>query len=468
MPDLEALRERMSEASRLLIGLSKQRKRIVVVTHIDADGLSAGAVAFDALARTGAIASVRAIPDLDPRAIGELKDAGFDFYLFTDLGSGLVDQLSQALGDDFLIVDHHQMPPEYYRHPNVVNAWAYGYDGGTEASSSTMAYMLALSIDEKNTDLSTNAVIGAVGDRQDRGPGRSLTGLNRKALEDGVKDGLIGVSKDFLFHGRETRPIHEAIALTYTPYLNGLSGAKDACLAVLSNSGFALKEHGRWRNLSELSAEEKQKLLEVLTSFVGSGAGGSAVISEIIGEIYLLREEDPLTPLRDAREFATLMNVCGRMDATGVGIAIGLGDRDGALSEALRLVVEYRVKINKALQMLQTSNEMVSTHGHVAVVRGDEFIEERMTGSISSLLASSEKYKDKMVLACARSGELELKYSSRLGDSFPKDVNLGVIMKEAAELVGGVGGGHSRAAGAKILITRRDEFTSAVLERFSE
>ena len=57
-----------------------------------------------------------------------------------------------------------------------------------------------------------------------------------------------------------------------------------------------------------------------------------------------------------------------------------------------------------------------------------------MTGSISSLLASSEKYKDKMVLVRARSGETELKFSSRLGDSFPKEVNLGLIMQQAAEL----------------------------------
>ena len=136
--------------------------------------------------------------------------------------------------------------------------------------------------------------------------------------------------------------------------------------------------------------------------------------------MYSLRDEDSLTPLHDAREFATLINACGRMDATDVGIAIALGDRDGALSESLRLTGEYRVKIGKALQILQTPGERVSTQGDVAVVVGDEFIEERMTGSISSLLASSERYKDKIVLVRARSGETELKFSSRLGDPSPR------------------------------------------------
>ena len=153
-----------------------------------------------------------------------------------------------------------------------------------------MAYMLALAFDEENKDLSPIAIIGALGDRQDNGPRplphRASTGRRWRTR---WRTGLVTVSKDFLFHGRETRPIHEAIAMTYTPYIAGLSGAKDARLAALSNAGFVLKEHGRWRNLAELSTEEKQKLLEVLTSFISVDGGGSAVISELIGEVYSLR-----------------------------------------------------------------------------------------------------------------------------------------------------------------------------------
>ena len=189
------------------------------------------------------------------------------------------------------------------------------------------------------------------------------------ALEDAVEGGLVEVTKDFLFHGRETRPVHEAIALTYTPFIPGLSGAKDSTLAALSGAGLSLKDRGRWRNLAELSTEEKQKLLEVLTAFIGSNGGSSAVVSELIGEVYSLRLEDMLTPLHDGREFATLLNACGRMDVTDVGIAICLGDRGQALSGAMRLMVEYRGKLNKAIQTLQ-SGDKVKAHGSVMVVIG--------------------------------------------------------------------------------------------------
>jgi single-stranded-DNA-specific exonuclease len=464
--DLAALMTRASNLSGVISRFRHEKKRILVVTHIDADGLSSGAVAFHSLARSGAMVSVRALPDLDMRAIESLRADKFDLYVFTDLGSGLVAELEKAFGENFLVVDHHQLPPEDAARPNVLNAWGFGYDGGTEACSSTMAYMLAIAIDEKNKDLSSLAIIGALGDRQDSGEGRSLVGLNKKALQDAVEEGLVEVTKDFLFHGRETRPVHEAIAMTYTPFIPGLSGAKDSSLAALSGAGLSLKERGRWRNLAELSTEEKQKLMEVLTAYIGSNGGGAAIVSELVGEVYSLPLEDSLTPLHDGREFATLLNACGRMDATDVGIAICLGDRDQALSGATKLIVEYRGKLNKAIQYLQTGDK-VSVHGDVTVVIGDDFIEERMTGSISSLLASSDKYKDKMVLVRTRSGETELKFSSRLGDAFNKEVNLGLILKEAAEAVGGVGGGHSMAAGAKIPATKEEEFTAVVVERVS-
>lgn len=466
MADLAALMSRASDAAKMIAKVRDDGKRILVVTHIDADGLSSGSLAFHSLVRSSAISSVRAIPDLDHKALESLKVDHFDFYLFTDLGSGMLAELEKSFGANFLVIDHHQLPPEQASLPNVLNAWSFGYDGGREACSSTMAYMFALALDDRNRDLSPLAVIGAVGDRQDGGDGRSLTGLNRKALDDAVAVGAVEVTKDFLFHGRETRAIHEAIAMTYTPFIQGLSGAKDSSLAALTGAGLLLKERGRWRSLSELSTEEKQKLLEVLTVYIGSTGMGTAAVSELIGEVYSLKLEDSLTPLHDAREFATLLNACGRMDATDTGVAICLGDRDGALADAMKLMTEYRAKLNKAIQALQ-SGDKVSAHGNVVVVVGDDFIEERMTGSISSLLASSDRYRDKIILVRARSGETEIKFSSRLGNEFAKEVNLGLVLKEAAEKVGGVGGGHSMAAGAKVPASRKDEFTAVVVGKIS-
>src|SRR5439155_14466840 len=121
---------RAREEAGLLFDLSNRGARVLVVTHIDADGLSSGSIAFSALARKRFAVSVRAIPDLDPRAIDRLKADKFEFYLFTDLGSGLLAELSAAFGERFLVVDHHQIPREDSSHQRLFNAWNYGYDGG--------------------------------------------------------------------------------------------------------------------------------------------------------------------------------------------------------------------------------------------------------------------------------------------------------------------------------------------------
>jgi single-stranded-DNA-specific exonuclease len=464
--DLSALMGRSREEAERLVDLSNRGARILVVTHIDADGLSSGSIAFSALARKNFSVSVRAVPDLDPRAIEKLKADKFEFYLFTDLGSGLLGALSGAFGERFLVVDHHQIPEGESSHPRMLNSWNYGYDGGVEACSSTMAYALAKAIDERgNQDLSALALVGALGDRQDKGPDRALGGLNKVAVDDCTSKGLVAAAKDLLFFGRETRPVHEAIAMSYSPFIAGLSGAKDAALAALSNSGFKLKEGGRWRTLGELSNEDKQKVLEVISSFIASAGHGSDLLKDLLGTVYTFEFEDPLTPLRDAREFASVLNACGRMDRTDLGVSICLGDREQALREALALMSEYRAKLNKAIQRLQQETDKVTTKGDVMLVMGEEFIEERMTGSVSSLLASSDRFRDKLVLVRAKSGDAELKFSSRIGDSYPGKVNLGEVMRAAAESVGGVGGGHSMAAGAKIPFSRRDEFTKVVLEK---
>jgi len=52
-----------------------------------------------------------------------------------------------------------------------------------------------------------------------------------------------------------------------------------------------------------------------------------------------------------------------------------------------------------------------------------------------------------------------------VGDAYGRPVNLGVVMREAAEAVDGVGGGHSMAAGAKIPTSKAEAFSKLVLEK---
>lgn len=467
MPDLEGLLTRIKTLAQDIERLAAQGKRFLVLTHIDADGLASGAIMFAALSRRGADVTVRSIPDLDRARIGQLRSQDYDFVVFTDLAATLGGELDEALDGRFLAIDHHQIPEDFASKPYFLNAWQYGYDGGREACSSTMAYLFAATADQSNRDLSHLGVIGAVADRQDMGPGRSLTGLNRKALEDAEACGLVVVSKEPVFSGRATRPIHESIALTNTPFIPGISGSKDAVLASLLKAGIAIKDGSRWRTVSELTNEERLKVTEMIAGSLGANGGSTDALAGLIGEVYTLPSEDSFTPLRDAREFSTLLNACGRMGVAGVGMALCLGDRSAALTDALSTLANYRLSINKAVQGLTSDSERSAQHGNVVLMRGDDLVDEKLLGPVTSIITSSQQFKDKVVVAIAKSGEAELKISSRVGDAYGKPVNLGVVMREAAEAVDGVGGGHSMAAGAKIPSSKANTFSKLVLEKIA-
>jgi RecJ-like exonuclease len=467
MADLEGLIARYRALAPDILKIARQGKRILVVTHIDADGLCSGSTVFASLMRKGGNVTLRALPDLDPRGISELAAGHFDFHIFTDLGSTLIPELDSAFKGRYMVIDHHQVPEADAANPALVNAWSFGYDGGKEACSSAMAYFFATSVGPENEDLSPLAVVGALADRQDAGPGRALTGLNRSAVDGAQSRGLVAVSKDLMFTGRETRPIHEAVALTSTPYLKGLTGSKDSVLAVLHQSGLALKDGSTWRTISSLTPDEKMKLTEAIAGALGPVEGATEALASLVGEAYTFEFEDPFTPLRDAREFGTLLNACGRMGAAGTGISVCLGDRSEALKLAMKTLSEYRSGINKALDGLTSEPSRIQRQGSLVLVRGEGIVDERMLGPVISILTSSPEFKDKVVVGSSESRNSDLKISSRVGDSYPGAVNLGVVMREAAEAVEGVGGGHAMAAGAKIPSSKAEAFRQAVAERVS-
>src|SRR6058998_607302 len=275
-----------------------------------------------------------------------------------------------------------------------------------------------------------------------------------------------GEDDDAIASCRETRPLHEAIASSSSPFIKGLSGSKDAALAALIKAGIRMKESAKWRTLAELSSEEKKRVTEVVASFLApAGGGGAEVIGALVGDIYTLGMEDAFTPLRDAREFATLLNSCGRMGKPGLGLSICVGDRSDSLREGMRLLSEYRAEINKSVQGILSDSGRVEIREDFAFVTGDDLVDEKLLGPVTSILASAPQFKDRVIVARTKSGDSELKISSRVGDSHNREVNLGVMMREAAEKMGGVGGGHMMAAGAKIPLSRGPDFAKTVLER---
>lgn len=435
----------------------KSEKSIGVTTHIDCDGLTSGSIITKALIRAGANCTVRTSKEFSNNVIKSIKKDAREFQVITDLAGGFAKELKEELDDNWIVLDHHQISEEEQENPNVINAWKYGIDGGVEICAGGMAYLAATALDEKNSDLSSIAVVSALGDRQDQGEKKSFTGKNFEIANTAKKLGLLDIDLDLLLVGRETRPLPDALAFTSQPFIEGLTWNRDTCLSILNSSGIQLKDGGRWRVPAELNEDEKRKVIEAITKFT-SGKNATDIMSELIGYTYTFPQEDKRSFLRDGREFSTMLNSCGRINKSGVGIAVCMGDRNKILKEGEEILSEYRKMIRNYMNILANERWRISDNPTYVMVNGEGIVPETMTGTISSLMAGSPKNAGKIIILRTGGDENTIKFSSRKSFSCKSNVNLSELMRTGAEKFEGIGGGHDAAAGAKITKDKLNEF----------
>lgn len=452
-----------SKASKVILEAVNEDSSIHVYTHLDADGIAAGGIVGKTLQRLDAQFRIRITQWVDERIVEEILHEKPQMVLFTDLGTEYAETLSRKSQDiKVIVLDHHQVTRKFEDFI-CVNPHLHGIDGAKDVSGSGVAYFVAKALDVSNVDLAPIAIVGALGDLQDKYDQRMLGGLNQKIVEDAEKAGYLKVEKDLIFFGRETRPIHKALASTTSPFIPGISGAEDKALALLASLGIPLKHDDKWRALRDLTDEEKRRLCSALADYMVS-SGLHYEISNLIGYVYTLTREEPWTPLRDGREFAVLLNAAGRMNKPGVGVAICMGDRSRALEEANSILEDYRKTINKYLSWIWEKPGRLSEFEHIYVVHGEDYVDDKIVGAISSIISTALPNPQKPLIAYAYvKGENIVKFSARTTDLMvSKGLNLGEIMQVAAERCLGKGGGHNIAAGAQIPKEKLAEFISLV------
>jgi RecJ-like exonuclease len=236
-------------------------------------------------------------------------------------------------------------------------------------------------------------------------------------------------------------------------------------LAFLASLDIKPKEGEKWRALRDLTEDEKKRLSSALADHLIS-KGLHSEVTNLIGNVYVLANEEAWTPLRDAREFAVVLNSTGRLDRPSLGIAICMGDRGAALEEANRVLEDYRKSISTYLGWVAEKPERMKELENIYVIYGETFINEKIIGTISSILVSGLEHPEKPLIAFANiEEENAAKFSARTTDmALSKGVNLGDVMHIASEKYGGKGGGHNVAAGAQVPIDQVENFVNTVSE----
>jgi len=442
--------------------------RVLVASHIDADGLTSAAIATRALERAEVSFEVIFEKQLDAGAIADIAASEFDTVLFTDFGSGQLDHIAEheAAGSFTpVIADHHQpadADTAFHLNPLLV-----GLDGSSELSGAGTAYVLARALAERdgdanqeaatdNRDLAHLAVVGAVGDMQ--ASDGELTGANQAIVAEGCAADVVNETTDIALYGKQTRPLPKLLEYATDVRIPGISGSERGAREFLSGLGLDLEDDDGWRRWVDLDDSERQTVASGLVKRAVERGVPAGRIDDLVGTTYTLAEEPTGTELRDASEFSTLLNATARYDRADVGLAVCLDDRDTALDRARRLLSNHRRNLATGLDWVKRTG--VQSEEHLQWFDAGNEIRETIVGIIAGMaLGADATNAGKPIVAFAAKNDAESKVSARGSHRLVREgLDLSAVMGEAARALGGDGGGHDVAAGATIPADEKEGF----------
>ena len=436
---------------------------IRVFGQYDADWITATSIFVKALLREGKSFHVSVYKQLTKANQLKVSESKESLLVFLDFGSGQLEFLNSLKGKKIIIIDHHQPQGKPEDHIIQVNPIDFGC--AENISSSGTSYLLAKTIDNSNKDLAELAIIGAIGDSQAESTGDNwgLNGINKLILKDGIDSNKVSARKGLRVWGRTTRPIHKALEYSNDPFIPGVSGSQMGAVSFLQENGIELKNNEQWRTLSDLSQDEQKKLASAI--IIQRVRGNQENPEWIFGDVYDLvdRPDD----FRDAAEFATMVNACGKMGKASLGIQFCMGAKSSE-EKIKTLLDEYRKKLGSAISWLEQNKEKTrkETDSGIYILAGDKISEHILSNVVSMIHRNNGISKPLFGFSSSEEG---FKVSARAKDEeVSAGINLKQIMETASKEVGGEGGGHAAASGASIPAESIDAFIERVDGLLSE
>lgn len=438
------------------IFFSKITKPIRIISHLDADGLSSAAIMIKTLKRLDKIFILSIVKQISPQLLEELKRENYENYLFLDTGSGNLKEINEALKDrTIFILDHHQ-PQNIKTNFFHINPLLFNLDGAKEISGAGVAYLFSKELDEKNKDLAHLAILGAIGDTQEV---KGFIGLNKEILQDAISSNKIEVKLGLRMFGSQTRPLCKVLEYSTDPYIPGITGSEQSAIEFLNDIG--IDYHRKLIHLSET------ELKDLVAAIIIKRMGSEEEPEDVLGSIYLLKDEKEESPTKDLKEFSTLLNSCGRLNKPSLGIGACLND-EKSKKEAVLLLMDYKKEIINSLNWFyknKDSSSIIETP-KLVIINAEDNVRDTIIGTVTSMISKSNIYKPGTILiSLAHTLDADTKISIRIsGYKIPKDIDLKEILGKITEKLGFPSGGHTFAAGSIIPQEKEQEFIKTALE----
>ena len=437
-----SLLNKAEEACNLLRRHLKQDHVVRIISHNDADGISAAGVMCNAIAKEKGKFHVTIVPRLKDEVLSKFFKEKYKLFVFCDMGSANLKGISRLKGD-VIIADHHQTNPETTIPDNIihVNPHLYGLDGTKDVSGSGVSYLTVRPMEYKN--LAGLALVGAFGDMQYK---NGFSGVNKMILDDGIESNNIEVRDDLKIANKTHEPLYKALSHTINPAIKGISGDEEGSVTFLEKIGISYRI-----KFTELGNEEKDILKEELVK----------INPEIFSSVYSIPTEIP--ELRNLEDYSNILDACGKNKKQGLGLSICIGDRDKSIKEAQDLVKSYSDDLVHGIEWINKEGSVVQDK--IQYIYTEEKRKKRIMGTLSSIGLDLEILDpEKPVLAMSRMDNI-IKVSGRTtSEMTEKGVNLGYALENASKSFNGSGGGHNIAAGAVIPYREMDNFLNLVDE----
>jgi RecJ-like exonuclease len=407
-----------------------------VISHYDADGITAASILCKALFREGFNFHATLMRNPFTKGIDLLKEEENTHIIFTDMGSAQI-PLIEDIDAQIILVDHHQLKQEKTKkHIFQINANQCGINGNYEACGATLSYSIAKELNNNNQDLISLAIAGATGDKQYIG---GFKGFNKTLLEEAIQKQV--VSEEIGLKLSESS-IADSLYFSVEPYYQGLSGNRDAIEEFLKKLHITNQD-----NYQELSEEKRKNLHSFLILQLIKQGCESNIIDTVIRTRYYSEQT-----FGEMEQFADLLDSCGKGGHRDIGLALCLGEKKSyqiakkheksfkkSLLESLRNIEKKGVQEKKSFRYFYTDH---TSRGGV------------IGGIATNFLLDNKK----PLLSIAKKPE-ELHISCR-GNQYlvEKGLDLGIAMSSLAKKLQGHGGGHNIAAGATIPIDKEDQF----------
>ncbi len=431
---------KLAEIASTQIRSNEPSTRFRVISHYDADGISAAAIMCHALLREGFDVHATLMRNPFTKGLERLKEEKNDFIIFTDMGSGQLPMV-ESLKVPIIIIDHHQVGSnETSDNILQINANLCGINGNYEACGATLSFAIAKMLNANNLDLAAFALAGATGDKQYIG---GFRGFNKQLLDEAVEKHVV---TPIIGLKLSNEPISLALNYSIDPFYPGLSGHKEAI-----NEFLRTQKIDSQKTYQQLSQNEKTMLHSMLMFRLMEHGCESNILDTVIRERYV----SPQT-YGELETFADLLDSCGKGGHRAIGLAMCLGDQSSYLS-AQSLEKTYKQQILDELLSIETNGVKETTSFRYFFTSHSS-----LGGVIAGIIANYLLDKEKPLLSMAKKPD-ELHVSAR-GNQYlvDKGLDLGFALRQAANVFQGHGGGHSIAAGATVSSSVETDFIKEI------